>query len=62
VSAEQEEVTFDPLDAKLFDVILLLTMLYVAEGRPQMPGDAFMGMWYAQSLICDGSELMLGLS
>jgi len=32
VSAERKEVKFDPLDAEVFDV-LLLTTLYAAEGR-----------------------------
>ncbi len=61
VSAEQEEVKFDPLDFELFDV-LSLTTLRTAEGRLWMPGDAFMDMCLTQSLISDGSEVMLVLS
>jgi hypothetical protein len=61
VSAEQEEVKFDPLDVKVFNV-LLLTMLRAMEGRLQTPGDVFMGTRFTQSLICDSSELMVALS
>jgi hypothetical protein len=60
VSTEWEEVKFDSLDIEVFNV-LLLTTLHAMEGRLRMPEDVFMGIWFTQSLICNGSELMVAL-